>query len=417
MTVTSNLKCDTAVIGAGATGLSVALPLSEKQKVVVVDAGLLGEGATGWSAGILSSATTVDLRQVESLVGEAEARSLAFFLSDSALQVKHSLGIGENEWQLGSSLYVAARNGHRKLLSAEYNARHRYGLPSEFLEEAHLKKSWVGFPAALEIPGEGAVHPVKLLLHMASAVSRAGGQVFENSPVTSWRHEGDRFIITCNAKTIEAENLVLCPGLKSEAFGELSGLRRLTIPITSRILVTKPTEEIADALPRTARLALWDSLQLYHYLRYLPSGQILVGGAESLGCAPSRQLDKTDPGIQRLYRWAAAHHKFKLPPIEHCWQASLALPADGLPLLRMRQIKENMLAAAVTDGIPFAFVLGRVIAALIDSREHPVARMLSERRRFPLPVRLLSLLPDPSLVRALTCHLAFSALRVKDSLG
>ena len=58
-----NKSCDWLVIGAGYTGLSAARKLSELhpgQKIIIVDAQLAGEGASGRNSGYLVDTTLND---------------------------------------------------------------------------------------------------------------------------------------------------------------------------------------------------------------------------------------------------------------------------------------------------------------------------------------------------------------------
>jgi len=415
--LSADAKCDTVVVGAGATGLSTALALASRQKVIVVDAKRLAEGSSGWNAGILSLATTLDSSAVENSIGEERTRALSFFLQDSILQMKSTTGLQTPDWQTGSSLYTAARKSHIPLLKQEGEARHKYGLQTSFLQQGHLDKAKLGFCAALELSGEHAVHPAKLAVGMSSAVGRAGGQVCEDSPVDAWRHDGEKFLVSCNGNTIEAQNLVVCPGSGSALFREVTDAANFCIPVVSHILVTEPSDKIAEFVKETHRIAMWDSLRLYHYVRYLPSGRVLVGGEESPGVIPPTVLGADDPNIQRLYDWARRHHKVPLPPIEHCWKASLMLPADGLPFLQLRRFNESLLIGAITDGIPFAFVLGRVIAGLIEDLKHPLSEIFSRRRAMPADARLLSLLPSAPAIRKPALNLAFAAMRLGDLIS
>lgn len=414
--VERDLECDVLIVGGGVTGLAVALALAGRRKVIVVDAGQLAEGSTGWSAGILSLATTLDVGSVEKAISETTTRELSFFVQDSLLQIKNTLALAGSDWQTGNSLYVAANKRHHKLLEEEEAARHKYGLSSELLSIEHLKKSGLYFSKALELFSEHAVNPVKLIAAMAEKIVASGGQIFENSPVTGWRYSRERFEIECAGHAIEAQHLVLCTGLASDALKELGDIKNFCIPVTSHILVTEPSQAIADTFCKNNRIALWDSTQLYHYLRYLPSGRLLVGGEESPGVVPGQVLDATDRHIQELYRWAAKHHKIALPKIEHCWKASLILPADGLPLLKLKQFNESMLIAAVTDGIPFALVLGRITAELLVNQEHQLSEIMGRSRPMPLAARMLSLLPALPELRQVVYKLAFGLLKLKDLL-
>ena len=62
-TLTKNKFCDWLIIGAGYTGLSAARKLSElnpNEKIIVVDAQLAGEGASGRNSGYLVDTTLND---------------------------------------------------------------------------------------------------------------------------------------------------------------------------------------------------------------------------------------------------------------------------------------------------------------------------------------------------------------------
>ena len=61
--ISSNEECDWLIIGAGYTGLSAARKLSQlvsSQKIIIVDAQLAGEGASGRNSGYLVDTTLND---------------------------------------------------------------------------------------------------------------------------------------------------------------------------------------------------------------------------------------------------------------------------------------------------------------------------------------------------------------------
>ena len=62
-TLSKNITCDWLIIGAGYTGLSAARKLSDlhtKKKIIIVDAQLAGEGASGRNSGYLVDTTLND---------------------------------------------------------------------------------------------------------------------------------------------------------------------------------------------------------------------------------------------------------------------------------------------------------------------------------------------------------------------
>jgi glycine/D-amino acid oxidase-like deaminating enzyme len=413
-----DIKCEVCVIGGGITGMSIASALADKRKVVVVESGLLGEGSTGWSGGILSLATTIDLAEVALLFGEESMRSLLFFLADSIMKMRHTLALDSSTWQSGRSLYIASRKSHESKLLEEFEARRHYGLQSQFLETIHLKKYWKDVSCAVDLTPEHAVHPIKALLRLSDRVTECGGKVFEFSKADNWSHEKTKFIVNVGPHKIECDHLIITVGMEMDEFPELAELRRVCVPVSSHILVTGSSYDIADMLKDTNCIALWDSLQLYHYVRYLPNGRVLIGGAEECGALPNVELTGDDPSIKKMHEWGSELHKLTLPPVEYAWRASLSLPADGLPFLKLRLFNddENFLISAVTDGMPFAFLLGTVVGSLLETGVHPVAQILSHRRPLPSEARLLSLLPSDGL-RSLAHRAAFAAMRLKDQAG
>ena len=62
-TINQNIDCDWLIIGAGYTGLSASRKLGQlhpNQKIIIVDAQLAGEGASGRNSGYLVDTTLND---------------------------------------------------------------------------------------------------------------------------------------------------------------------------------------------------------------------------------------------------------------------------------------------------------------------------------------------------------------------
>lgn len=419
----SDIQCDTVIVGAGIVGLSAAKLLSKSRKVVVLDEAEIGHGASGWNAGILSVATTVDLRIVEQELGAESAQLLVSTLAKTLSETRKELGLGDDVWQSGKSVYVAAKERHRDILESELSIRAQYGLQTKFLDAKERSKLWSGFPYALSLRGEHSVHPVKMLLKLASFVTANGGMVYENSPVASWKQEGDRYLIKSGEHTIEAKNLVLSIGMKSLDAQETAAISKQLVPVTGHVFVTEPSEEIARLVRETGNIAMWDTLELYHYVRYLPDGRVLVGGEELAGSTPFAALIPSDAHIRSLYQWAQSRHTVKLPPIQHCWRASLIIPADGLPLMKVRKSGESLLVSAVTDGLPAGLMLGRAVADVVlcggdddVQKRAKLFELLSRTRRLGLESKMLAMLPNWRPLRSLSYRIAFAMLRILDRI-
>jgi len=163
---------------------------------------------------------------------------------------------------------------------------------------------------------------------------------------------------------------------------------------------------------------MWDTYQmLYTYIRYLPDGRILAGGADSPGVSEPRLRGAGENSVKHLHAVIAARHNFPIPPVEFAWQASLSLPADGLPLLKQIDFGQGKLIVASTDGLPSGMLLGEVIADLVAGRGSDLLPMLGQDRKPSTEARLLSLLPNQPLIRKAALKLVFLALKLKDVLS
>lgn len=418
--ISSDMTCETVVIGAGITGLAVAHSLSSQQSVILLESGEIGLGSSGWNAGLLSMDTTVDLSTLEEKFGGEQALELTSVLgeviNDARSLFQMTSGKGDF-WQSGRALYVAAKPGHCQKLFDEDYSRKRNGLESEFFSADLLFTNYRGFSAALVLNGEQAIHPVAFLYSLAAKIEHNGGMVYQNSRVQSWEHLSEKFLVRIeNGLTVRASNLVLCTGLSGTNFGDMEFLNRLAIPVTGHVLVTRPSQEFEKFSRETEIIALWDSLQLYHYVRYFPDGRVLIGGEESPGLIPARELSVSDKSIQKLFNWGTQHHVLQLPPIEHAWRATLAVPLDGLPLVKSRQMSRGMLVSAVTDGLPSGLLLGRFIANSIVRGEPILSALLNGVAKPGLGARLFRRMHSNATLNVIASGAAFSGLRLYDSL-
>jgi glycine/D-amino acid oxidase-like deaminating enzyme len=183
-------------------------------------------------------------------------------------------------------------------------------------------------------------------------------------------------------------------------------------------MVTEPSEHVARMIKETGTIALWDSLMLYHYVHYLSDGRILVGGGEAPGAVPHTALAKNDPAVRELWEWTSAHHTFPIPEVQSAWRASLVIPSDGLPLIRINKTGESSEILAMTDGLPFGLLLSRLIAQRLSGTEGqevaPLLRVLSRPRPIDKVGTLLAMVPDVPLVRNLALRIGMTACKIGD---
>lgn len=422
--LTADAQCDVAIIGGGIVGVSAALKIgSENSKVMLFERGQIAEGSSGFSAGVISLATTVDLRVVESQFGRKMAAALYTRLSDAveSTLAQVSKYMDSNALQEGASIYAAAKKSHLPILKAERDIRSEYGMPTKLKSKDQLPRWLKDFHGALLLENERGVNPVRLVESIAKRASELGCEIFENTEITAFEHRQDGegyFLLKSGAYTVKARHLLIATGVHGKRWSQKKSVERLLVPVRGDIIVTAPSAEVAGIVRDEGAIAMWDTYQmLYVYMRYLPDGRILAGGADSPGTGEPQIKSAGDENIKRLHAVIASRHNFPIPPVDCAWQASFSLPADGLPILKQNRHGANCLVIASTDGLPSGMLLGEVIADIMAGRKNELLPMLEEQRKRSLDARLLSLVPNLPALRNLSLKLVFMAMRLKDILS
>ena len=421
-TLSADAECDVAIIGGGIVGVSAALQIGASSKnstVMLFEGGKIAEGSSGFSAGVISLATTVDLRIIEKQFGRDKAALLYARLANA---LERTLAMVSSDMdghlQTGASIYAASKESHLPILSTERETRAHYGMPTKFQDKSQLPSWLKGFHGALLLEGERGVNPVRLVESIAKRASDEGCRIFENTEISGFEHKDGWFVLKAGAHTVKARHLLIAAGVHCKKWPQLASVNRLLVPVKGDIIVTEPCHEIARIVKEQGSIAMWDTYQmLYVYTRYLPDGRILSGGADSPGIG--RPISKTadDESIKRLHAVVASRHNFPIPKVEYAWQASFSLPADGLPILKQTLHGENRLIAASTDGLPSGVLLAEVIADMMAGKDNELLSMLSQDRKPSMEARLLSLLPNIPTLRNAALKLAFLWFKLKDILS
>ncbi len=411
--LTADLEVDTAIVGGGVVGLACALELSDRGvAVALVERDRIASGSTGWCAGVLSHSTTLDVSLVEKAFGQETARAISRAVA-STLNA-YSQRFPHTQWQTGNTLYLAAKPSHVEILRQEETARAAFGLNRAAVADDHLATLLPGFFGALKEEDEHGVNPVLLMQAMARQAAAGGAKIFEQTAVIDWQCADGKVSLRTTGGVIRARRLILAVGLSGASQKERQHLDRYLVPVIGHVLITEPSQAIAEMSAKHGVIASWDSLHLYHYARYLADGRMLVGGEELPGAIPGVCVPADDAHVRRLHQWAQQHHNFVVPKVQHAWRASLIFPGDGMPLVQQRQIGGCPVVTVVTDGLPFAFALGAGVARKFCEGEDWLTDALSDKRRMTWQARLLSWLPPVRALRTLAHRLAFAAFKVID---
>ena len=198
-TISKNEICDFLVVGAGYTGLSAARKLGQihpNQKIILVDAQLAGEGASGRNSGYLVDTTLNDGFTSNKDLKNYKRKTDIYELGINALKRFIKEYQVDCEWNETGKYFASSRIEDKKILENFSEILSKLGFKYKILNNTELtKKLGTSFyNIALYTKGGILLHPGKLVRAMIDALP-SNVQLFENSPLIKWSNNNN--IISC----------------------------------------------------------------------------------------------------------------------------------------------------------------------------------------------------------------------------
>jgi len=353
------VRADVAVVGAGITGLTLALLLQrEGLSVVLLEAARVASGTSGATSAHVTSVLDISYRQLLDRLGHERATAVVEG-SGRALDFIRSLGTSS----LACSFETCPAYRYTEdadaipELQKEFDAARELGVPVSLTDGSPLP-----FPVAraLHFSRQGAFDPVEYLVGLAELFVAAGGRLHERARVTEFEEDSDSVVLQATGGLVVASHAVLATHTPIAT----NLVQSQTEPHRSYLLALRTTSELAAGL-------YWDSETPYHYLRpvrWNGASLVLVGGEDHrVG------HDDAHERYQALERYA--RDRFGDLEVVRRWSAQLYEPADGLPFVGRSPLAERIYVATGFAGT--GLVLGTLAA-------HVVADALRGRPDTPL---------------------------------
>ena len=240
-TLTSNEDCEWMIVGAGYTGLSAARKLAQihpEQKIILVDAQLAGEGASGRNSGYLVDTTLND--------GFTSNKELANYKKKTDI---YKLGIDtikrfikeyqvDCDWNDAGKYFASSRIADKKILINFSKTLSKLGFEYDLLSNEELKKK-LGtsfYNTALYTKGGILLHPGKLCRAMINTLPN-NVQLYENSSLLEWKKNKDTIYCKFKNTNIVTKKIIFC----TNAFLKSLGIKtNYNFPITLTASMTRP---------------------------------------------------------------------------------------------------------------------------------------------------------------------------------
>lgn len=393
---------DLVVVGAGTIGgwASVYAREDGAGRVIVLEAGLAGAGASSRAAGI-----------VRSQGGIPSTVALGRWSVDFYNRQADRYGTDSGFRELGYILLAASDDEERE--AHERIAMQRAGgLDVRWVSAAEAMRlnptlSLDGFRGGSYCPTDGCIDPPRNVRAYSLAMARAGAELRERTAFTGLRTEavpgdGRRVVgVETSAGPIATERVLLTGGPQLHEVGRLAGLRIPTGPVRHTVAVTE-----RHAAFDVERLPMVYDVARGMYWRLEEGGLLFGWSAPDESPGPARTFDPAH------LAWMTARLNALVPVtrglgLRKAWAATIEYSPDHLPILgaglddRGHAIGGLTVASPCGHGMMWGPGIARVAADLALRGETAVAdvsglgldrfdaagrsRLATDRIALPLP--------------------------------
>jgi glycine/D-amino acid oxidase-like deaminating enzyme len=331
----STLHCDLAIVGAGVAGISAALHAQRMGlRVVVLEAGHAGHGASTRNAGFLMRGCADNYAQAAATFGRERARALWQLTEDNLLGLAREGVLGLPGSRRVPSVLVALDDAELQHLRASERMLREDGFDVGWWDAAPSDRDTLWRSGAalggLVNPHDAACHSREVIEHLLSRLAPPPvGQVVLHDEVAAIEAEGSSLVVRSRRHAVRAAQVLVC----TNAYGPrlLPGLAGEMEPNRGQMLACRP---------EGVSLAASYYLNFGHeYIRQAADGTILVGGCRGMFAEAERTtLEEPTAQVQQALE-AFARRVLGLARdvdlrVSSRWAGLMGFTPRGLPIIR-----------------------------------------------------------------------------------
>ena len=408
-TLGGELRADVCIIGGGFSGLNTAIELAERGlSVILLEAHLIGWGASGRNGGQLIRGVGHGLDQFEGVVGRDGVREFKLMGLEAVeivrrrvakYQIDCDLTWGYCDLANKPSDYQDFVEDAAELRSLGYKHELRM-VAAEDMGSVVGSEQYVGGMIDM---GSGHLHPLNLALGEAAAAASLGVKLFEHSAVTRIDYGSEVCVHTAQGK-VRASSLVLaCNAYLNDLNPQIGGK---VLPAGSYVIATEPlsAELAASLIPQN--MALCDQRVTVDYYRLSADRRLLFGGA----CHYSGR-DPADIAAYMRPKMLKVFPQLANVKIDYQWGGMIGIGANRLPQIGRLKDQPNVFYAQAYagHGVNATHLAGQLLGAAITGQQS---------RGFDLFAQVPHMtFPGGKLLRSPLLALGMLWYRAKDAVG
>lgn len=329
-----DVEADLLIVGGGFTGLWAAVQAKEsnpERKIILIEANIVGYGASGRPGAIVSTSLLHDIGNIERTFPEdldaltrLGTENLAGLIADV-----ERFGI-DCDLEHGGELNVAMDEEGIADLRKEYDRKIKYNQEAIMLSRKEVQEQvnsdlFVG--GLWSRANAGTLHPAKLVWGLKRTALKLGVTIHENTALESVSKNGELLKArTTSANIITAKKILLATN--AFAAGH-SHIKRRVTTVIDRVIATEPlTKEQMKKVGWNNRQGIYDNRAQLNYMRLTKDNRIIFGGRLTyrFNNNPDTTLDEnSEPFVKLVGAFLKTFPQLEGIKISHAWSGPIAL--------------------------------------------------------------------------------------------
>ncbi len=411
--IKKNEECEWLIIGAGFTGLSAARKLGQllpHQRIILVDAQLAGEGASGRNSGYLVDTTLND--------GFVSNKGLENYKKKSDI---YELGINtikrfikeyqvNCDWNESGKYFASSKIEDEKILRNFSETLSKLNFEHRIIYNKELTKN-LGtnfYNVALFTKGGILLHPGKLVRAMIDTLPN-NVQLFENSSLVKWNKSKDTILSYFKNGYIKTKKIIFATNGFLKSLGVKSSYN---FPITLTASMTRSlTDEEFDSIGKPKEWGVLPVKPLGATIRMTKDKRILIRNTAEV--YNPFKMSKQDLNNRSIKQKIGIKKRFPYLPdniIQSTWSGIVSRTRNGSQIFE--KLDNNVFVAGCYNGsgIGVGTLFGEQIA-LKAVNEHTKEIEIIESRNKPtwLP-------PQPFLNFGVRTRLMYERIKARSEI-
>lgn len=383
-TLKQNQKCDWLIVGAGYTGLSAARKLAEinpDKSIILIDAQLAGEGASGRNSGYLVDTTLNDGFISNKKFSEYKNKTDIYELGINSVKKFIKEYQVDCDWNESGKYFASSKVEDEKKLLNFSNTLTKLNFEHKFFFNNELKKK-LGtnfYNIALYTKGGILIHPGKLVRAMINTLPE-NVKLYENSELLEWKEKKDSVYCQFKKTIINTKKIIFC----TNGFLKWVGIKKnFNFPITLTASMTRPlTDNEFKAIGEPSEWGVLPVRPMGATVRMTKDRRILIRNTAEL-LSPFNMKDHELKKRSQIQKLGIKKRFPQLPEdiIDTSWSGIVGRSGNSSQIFD--KINNNVYAAGCYNGsgIGVGTLFGEQIALMATNQDSSEISIINDRKK------------------------------------